>query len=104
MGFQLPSIVFTTDTYELVIQRIKSENRSIGQFLGKGAAGKKIDERQKESIKFNQDTLTKYQKILENSEPTKRYIVKPKSKTGQGMSNVINYKNLEKNFVKNCIC
>ena len=43
MKFQLPLIVFTTDTYEPVIQRIKSENRSIGQFLRKGPVGKKMD-------------------------------------------------------------
>ena len=47
MKFQLPSIVFTTDTYKPVIKRIKSENRSIGQFRGKGTAGKKIDSRQR---------------------------------------------------------
>ena len=44
MKFQLPSIVLTTDN-QPVIQRI---NRSIGQFLGKGTAGKKIDSIQRE--------------------------------------------------------
>src|SRR5258708_1195444 len=47
MGFELPSIVFATDTYDSVIERIKTKNRSIGQHLGKGTAGKKTDSRER---------------------------------------------------------
>src|SRR5258708_3051837 len=45
MEYELPSAVFATDTYDSVIERIKTENRSVGQYLGKGSAGKKIDDR-----------------------------------------------------------
>ena len=65
MKFQLPSIIFTTDTCEPVIQKIKSENRSTGQFLGMGTAGKKIDSKQREFFESKQATSTKYQNILE---------------------------------------
>ena len=42
MKFQLPSVVFTTNTSEPVIQRIKSENRSIGKFVERVERVKKL--------------------------------------------------------------
>src|SRR5271163_238340 len=91
MKLELPSIVFNTDTNEEVKQRIKTENRSIGQFLGQGAAGKKLDSRQKAFIESKKATLVKYLKILEDIEPGKRFIIKQKTGKGIKNTNVVYY-------------
>src|SRR5271163_3134157 len=71
MKLKLPSIVFSTNTYEEVIDDIKKQRRSVGQYLGKGPAGRKIDSREKKYFESKQSTLKKYQDILETSEPAR---------------------------------
>ncbi len=43
MSFELPSIVFKNKTIEETLEKIKTENRSIGQKLGTGPVGKKVE-------------------------------------------------------------
>src|SRR5258708_25858669 len=65
MKYELPSVVFATDTYDSVIERIKTENRSVSQYLGKGSAGKKIDDRVRTVLESKQATLKKHNGILQ---------------------------------------
>src|SRR5271163_16068 len=78
MEFELPSMVFSTNTYKEVIEKIKAENRRIGQYLGQGAAGKKSNSGEKAIYESEKLTLKKYQDILENSEKGKKLLVKQK--------------------------
>ena len=93
MNLDLPSMVFAAGTHEAVLKQIKSENKSIGQYLGKGAAGKKATEKEKELYRLRKDTLDKYKVIIKDVESGQKY--KGKSRAGQGLekTNVIYYKN-----------
>ena len=66
--------------------------KSIAQYLGKGAPGKKMDARQRKFFESKHATLRKYQGILESSEAVKRHLIKPKTtRLGLGKTNVIFY-------------
>ncbi len=95
MNLDLPSMVFASGTHDAVLKQIKSENKSIGQYLGSGAAGKKTSEKEKEIYRLRKETLEKYKVIIKDIESGQKY--KGKSRTGQGLgkTNVIHYNNPE---------
>lgn len=100
LGFEKPSEVFRQDNYEEMYEKIETENRSIGQFLGKGVAGQKTSKEEKIIHESRKATLKKYKDILESSKHGKKLIV-TKSKNGKGLvkssakTNVILYNNPE---------
>jgi len=93
MNLELPSIVSASGTHDAVLEQIKSENKSIGQYLGKGAAGKKVSEQEKEIYSLRRETLEKYKPIIKDIKSSQKY--KGKSISGQGLrkTNVIYYNN-----------
>ena len=96
MSFELPSEVFRNKTIEDVLEKIKIENRSIGQKLGKGPVGQKIREQEKEVYVSRKKTLEVYRKAIEGLEGAKQFVSTPK-KTGKGLKpkiiDVIYYRN-----------
>ena len=58
MSLELPSIVFETNTYSAVIDAIKRQLVSIGQYLGKGAPGKKTTDEQRVFLESKKQRLT----------------------------------------------
>jgi len=92
MGFDLPSVVFAANTHTQVLDLIKKENASLGQYLSEVTkAGKKTSEKEKEMYKLRKDTLDKYRTILTDTKAGHRYKVKS-SKSGQGMCNSVKNK------------
>ena len=55
----LPSEVYETDTIPLTLDKIKTYNKSIGQFLGIGPSSKKISNAKKVQLESQRDTLKK---------------------------------------------
>ena len=81
----LPSEVYETDMIPQTLDKIKTYNKSIGQFLGNGPSSKKISN----AKKFNwnhRDTLKKYRDRLENTESAKSLVAPAKTgKYGKGV-------------------
>jgi len=69
LSLPLPSDVKEQNNYEEVLENIKTENRKIGQYLGKGS--KKLDN-EKQIHKSRKTTLIKYKaaiKVLKDNKP-----------------------------------
>jgi hypothetical protein len=84
MGFELPSLVFKNKTTEETLENIKTENRSIGQKLGKGPVGQKVEAKEKEVYRSQKKTLDIYKQIIDGLEGAKQFVSTPK-KTGKGL-------------------
>ena len=81
MEFELPSDVFKNKTIEETLESIKTENRSIGQKLGKLG---KVDGKEKEVYESRKKTLVTYRQIILGLEEAKQFVSTPK-KTGKGL-------------------
>ncbi len=57
MSFELPSVVFKNKAIEETLEKIKTENRSIGQKLGKGPVGQKVTTKDKDIYSSRKKTL-----------------------------------------------
>jgi len=103
MGFELPSLVFKNKTIEETLKNIKTENRSIGQKLGKGPVGQKAEAKEKEVYRSQKKTLDIYKQMIDGLEGAKQFVSTPK-KTGKGCraggSDVIYYPNVEELCIK----
>jgi hypothetical protein len=84
MSFELPSVVFSNKLIEETLEKIKTENRSIGQKLGKGSVGQKITSKDKEIYDSRRNTLQIYKQKIEGLEGAKQFVSTPK-KTGKGL-------------------
>ena len=84
MDFQLPSLVFKNKTIEETLNNIKTKNRSIGQMLGKGPVGQKVEEKQKEIYQSQKRTLETYRQIIDGLDGAKQFVSTPK-KAGNGL-------------------
>ena len=83
----LPSEVYETDTIPQTLDKIKTYNKSIGQFLGIGPSSKKISNAKKNQLESQRETLKKYRDRLENTESAKNLVAPVKSgKSGKGVS------------------
>src|SRR5271155_1835957 len=85
MSFELPSIVFNNKTVEETLEKIKTENRSIGQKLGKNT---KLKSQELEVYHSRKETLKTYQEIIDGLQVAKQFISTPKKK-GKGLKNKI---------------
>jgi hypothetical protein len=83
MSFELPSAVFKNKTVEETLEKIKTENRSIGQKLGKKTILKPPELQVYNSRK---NTLETYKQIIEGLQGAKQFVSTPK-KTGKGLKN-----------------
>ena len=84
----LPSEVYETDTISQTLDKIKTYNKSIGQFLGIGISSKKISNAEKVQLESQRDTLKKYRDRLENTESAKSLVAPTKTgKYGKGVPN-----------------
>jgi hypothetical protein len=90
MRFKLPSEVFEDKKIEEVLEKIKTTNRAIGQYLGKNSSATKP---QKESYQSQLETLKIYKKKISGLEGAQQFVGKglKKKKTTE----VILYKNTE---------
>ena len=68
IGLQLPSRIYESDTIPETREKIKTLNKSLGQYLGIGAAFKKISKESKARMESQRDTLKKYKDRLEQTE------------------------------------
>ena len=80
MKFELPSVVFKNKTIETTLEKIKTENRSIGQKLGKG---QKVEVYERKVYESQKHTLSTYKRIIEGLEGATQFVSTPK-KTGKG--------------------
>jgi len=85
MSFELPSNVFKHKTVEETLEKIKTENRSIGQKLGKNT---KLKPQELKVYQSRKETLKTYQEIIEGLQGAKQFVSTPK-KTGKGLKNKI---------------
>ena len=82
----LPSEVYETDTILQTLDKIKTYNKSIGQFLGNGPSSKKISNAEKLQLESQRDTLKKYRDRLEQTESAKNLVAPVKTgKSGKGV-------------------
>ena len=93
MQFDLPSVVFTNKTIAGTIERIRTENRSIGQKLGSGPVGQKLTPREKEIFESQKQTLKTYKEKIKALQGARQFVSTPK-KAGTGLD-VIYYPNVE---------
>ena len=84
MKLDLPSVVFKNKQIEETLNKIKSENRSIGQKLGKASD---ISAQEKEIYRSWKETLGNYKQKIQGLEGAKQFV-------GQGVD-VIFYPNVE---------
>ena len=84
MGFELPSLVFKNKIIEETLENIKTENRSIGQKLGKGPVGQKVEAKEKDIYRSQKKTLDVYKQIIDGLDGAKQFVSTPK-KTGKGL-------------------
>ena len=103
MGFELPSEVFKNKLIEETLENIKTEKRSIGQKLGKGPVGQKVEAKEKEVYRSQKKTLDIYKQMIDGLEGAKQFVSTPK-KTGKGCraggSDVIYYPNVDELCIK----
>src|SRR6478609_6861065 len=69
LGLDLPSEVQKKGTYETALNQIKTQNRSIGQLLGKGS---KRTDKEKEMYKSQEQTLMLYKNKIEGLKGAKQ--------------------------------
>ena len=110
MELDLPSTVFKNKSIETALEKIKTENRSIGQKLGTGRVGQKVELREKQVYLSQKQTLVTYKQIIEGLEGARQFVSTPK-KSGEGLRkaqegiDVIYYSNVEdlcKELYKQC--
>ena len=86
LKLRLPSEVYESDTIPETLDKIKTHNKSIGQFLGNGPSSKKISNAKKLQLESQRDTLKKYKDRLENTETAKSLVAPHKTgKYGKGI-------------------
>jgi hypothetical protein len=73
MNFDMPSVVFTNKKIEATIAKIKTENRRIGQKLGRGSDA---TEQEKEKYESFKKTLKIYRQKIEGLEGAKQFVGK----------------------------
>ena len=90
IGLQLPSRIHESDYSDTIPgtrEKIKTLNKSLGQYLGIGAASKKISKESKARMESQRDTLKKYKDRLEQTESAKKLLASSKTeKSGKGIS------------------
>ena len=74
MKLPLPSKVYETDTISQTLNKVKTHNKSIGQYLGIGAPSKSISKDAKAALESQKNTLKKYKALIENTESAKKLI------------------------------
>src|SRR5271155_1721641 len=85
MSFELPSSVFKNKTVEETLEKIKTENRSIGQKLGKAS---KLNAKEIQMYESRKETLETYKQKIECLQGARQFVSTPK-KTGKGIKNKI---------------
>ena len=86
IGLQLPSRIYETDTVPQTRERIKTLNKSVGQYLGIGAGSKKISKESKARMESQKYTLKKYKDRLEQTEYANKLLASSKKeKSGKGI-------------------
>jgi hypothetical protein len=73
MNFDMPSVVFKNKKIEATIAKIKTENRRIGQKLGRGSDATELEKEKYESFK---KTLKIYRLKIEGLEGAKQFVGK----------------------------
>ena len=96
MRLKLPSEVFKDKTFEETLEKIKTENRTIGQYLGKKSTASVTD---KEGYKSLKNTLDIYREKILGLEGAQQFVgrgLKKTRKTAQSkqVSDVILYQNI----------
>ena len=88
MKLPLPSKVYETDTISQTLNKVKTHNKSIGQYLGIGPSSKSISKDAKAALESQKNTLKKYKTLIENTESAKKLIGTRKTdkKTGTGVN------------------
>src|SRR5271165_3614679 len=85
MSFDLPSVVFKNKTVEDVLEKIKTENRSIGQKTGKAS---KLNAKEIQMYESQKNTLKIYKRIIDGLQGATQFVSTPK-KIGKGLKNKI---------------
>src|SRR5271165_500895 len=85
MSFDLPSVVFKNKTVQDVLEKIKTENRSIGQKAGKAS---KLNAKEIQMYESQKNTLKIYKQIIDGLQGAKQFVSTPK-KIGKGLKNKI---------------
>ena len=86
IGLQLPSRIYESDTIPETRQKVKTLNKSLGQYLGIGAASKKISKESKARMESQRDTLKKYKDRLDQTESANKLLASSKiEKSGKGL-------------------
>src|SRR5271156_1639366 len=81
MRFELPSIVFKNKNIEDALEKIKKENRRIGQYLGERS---KLSQKEKDIHISRSKTLETYRDIIKGLEGAKQFVSTPKR--GKGLT------------------
>jgi len=90
MELALPSEVFEKGDVEETLEKIKSNNRRIGQILGTGPAGRKAPAQEKKWAESRRQTLKLYKEKIEGIMKSSQFMVT--SKKGKGFTDVVVYK------------
>ena len=86
IGLQLPSRIYESDTISETRQKGKTLNKSLGQYLGIGAASEKISKESKAWMESQKDTLTEYKNRLEQTESANKLLTSSiTEKSGKGV-------------------
>ena len=91
MKLPLPSKVYQNNVISETLSKIKTHNKSIGQYLGIGPSSKSISKEAKISLESQRATLKKYKDLIHNTESAKKLISTRKTdkqKTGTGVTNI----------------
>ena len=88
MKLPLPSKVYESDTISQTLSKVKTHNKSIGQYLGIGPSSKSISNDAKIALESQKATLKKYKGPIENTESAKKLISTRKTdkKSGTGVN------------------
>ena len=90
IGLQLPSRIYESDTISETRQKVKTLNKSLGQYLGIGPASKKISKESKARMESQRDTLKKYKDRLEQTESANKLLASSKKeKSGKGVPGAV---------------
>ncbi|HLX54727.1 MAG TPA: hypothetical protein VKR58_12335 [Aquella sp.] len=81
LSFELPSLVFKNKNIEEALEKIKKENRRIGQYLGEKS---KLSEKEKDIHISRRKTLETYRDIIKGLEGAKQFVSTPKR--GKGLT------------------
>ena len=74
MKLPLPSEVYGTDTISQTLNKVKTHNKSMGQYLCIGPSSKNISKDAKVALESQKATLKKYKTLIENTESAKKLI------------------------------